>query len=105
MQFIVLAFDGTDPEAPARRQSARAAHLKMVDEATARGEQILGVAILDDSGKMTGSLMVMDFPSRAQLDAWLEKEPYVTGRVWQKIDVYNGAIAPAFTHLLKTGTV
>lgn len=101
MQFIVIAFDGTDSEASARRLAARPAHLKMVEEATARGEQILGVAIQDDEGKMIGSLMVMDFPSRALLNAWLEREPYVTGNVWKKIDVYNGAIPPSFSHLLK----
>lgn len=101
MQFIVLAFDGTDTEAPARRLTARPAHLKMVEEATARGEQVLGVAILDDDGKMIGSLMVMNFPSRAMLDAWLEREPYVVGKVWERIEVYNGAVAPSFAHLLK----
>jgi uncharacterized protein YciI len=101
MQFIVLAFDGTDAEAPARRQAARPAHLKMVEEATARGQQILGVAVLDDAGKMIGSLMVMDFPTRRELDNWLQKEPYVTGKVWEKIEVYNGALVSSFQHLLK----
>lgn len=101
MQFIVIAFDGKDAGAPARRLAARPAHLKMVEEATARGEQILGVAILDDDGKMIGSLMVMNFPSRAMLDAWLEQEPYVKGKVWEEIQVYNGAIPPSFAHLLK----
>lgn len=101
MQFIILAFDGTDTEAPARRQAARPAHLKMVEEATARGQQILGVAVLDDAGKMIGSLMVMDFPTRRELDNWLQKEPYVTGKVWEKIEVYNGAVAPSFQHLIK----
>lgn len=101
MQFIVIAFDGHDANAPSRRQAARAAHLKMVEEATARGEQILGVAILDDDSKMIGSLMVMDFPTRALLDNWLEREPYVTGKVWEKVAVYQGAIPPSFAHLLK----
>lgn len=101
MQFIVLAFDGIDAEAPTRRQAARPAHLKMVEEATARGEQIFGVAVLSDAGKMIGSLMVMDFSSRQELDNWLQKEPYVTGKVWEKIEVYNGAVAPSFQHLLK----
>lgn len=101
MQFIVIAFDGKDSEAASRRLAARPAHLKMVEEATARGEQILGVAILDDEQKMIGSLMVMDFPSRARLNAWLEREPYVLGNVWSDIQIYNGAIPPSFSHLLK----
>lgn len=101
MQFIVTAYDGTDAEAPARRLAARPAHLKLVEESVSRGEQILGAAILDDEGNMRGSLMVMDFPSRAMLDAWLEREPYVIGHVWQNIDVKACAIAPAFSHLVK----
>lgn len=101
MQFIVTAYDGTDLEAPARRMAARSAHLKLVDENIARGEQILGAAILDDEGNMRGSLMVMNFPSRAMLDSWLAKEPYVIGNVWQSIDVQTCALPPSFAHLIK----
>lgn len=100
MQFIVTAYDGQDADAPARRLAARPAHLKLVEESVARGEQILGAAILDDQGQMRGSLMVMNFPSRAMLDAWLDREPYVTEKVWENIDVKTCAIAPSFTHLL-----
>lgn len=101
MQFIVTGYDGTDAEAPSRRLAVRANHLKLVEESVSRGEQILGAAILDDEGNMRGSLMVMDFPSRAMLDAWLAREPYVTGNVWQKIEVKTCALAPAFNHLIK----
>lgn len=101
MQFIVTGYDGTDPDAPSRRLTARPGHLKLVEESVARGEQILGAAILDDEGNMRGSLMVMDFPSRAMLDAWLAREPYVTGNVWQTIEVKACAVSPAFSHLIR----
>jgi uncharacterized protein YciI len=28
-----------------------------------------------------------DFPSREELDAWLDGDPYVTGGVWQEVEV------------------
>lgn len=101
MQFIVLGYDGMDEEAPSRRLAARPAHLKQSEEAVLRGQQVLGAAILDDDGRMRGSLMVMNFPSRALLDAWLKDEPYVKGGVWQRVEVQTCALSPHFNHLLK----
>jgi hypothetical protein len=43
-----------------------------------------------------GTSLVCDFPSRAQLDAWLEVEPYVTGKVWQTIEVHRCKSGSAF---------
>jgi uncharacterized protein YciI len=83
----VLAYDGTDPEAPARRQAVRPAHLDGVREMVARGELIAGGAILDEAGGMIGSTVFVEFPSRAELDAWLARDPYVTGKVWQQIEI------------------
>jgi uncharacterized protein YciI len=86
-QFLVLAYDGTDPEAPARRKAARPAHFEGIKGMAARREIIAGAAMLDEGGNMVGSAVFTEFPSRAELDAWLEREPYVRQRVWQKIDV------------------
>ena len=86
-QFFVLAYDGTDPDAPARRAAARPAHLEGVRPRVERGEIIVGGAILDDAGAMIGSVVLAEFPSRADLDAWLARDPYVTEGVWQRIEV------------------
>lgn len=96
MQFLVTAYDGTDPEAPARRQAAREAHLAGARRLTREGRILVGGAILDDAGEMIGSCCVVDFPSRADVDAWLQTDPYVTGGVWQKIDVlpFRAAVGP-----------
>jgi len=40
--------------------------------------------------------MVVDFPSKADLDAWLKAEPYVIGNVWQKIEVLPARVPPLF---------
>ena len=47
----------------------------------------MGGAILDAAGAMVGSVILADFPSREELDAWLDHDPYVTGAVWQQVEV------------------
>lgn len=87
MQFLVVAYDGTDADAPARRLAVREAHLEGVRRMAADGSMVLGGALLDDAGAMIGSACIVDFESRAALDAWLETDPYVTGGVWRQITV------------------
>lgn len=53
-----------------------------------------GGALLDDAGKMIGSVIVVDYPSREELDNWLKVEPYVVGDVWQRIDIKPYRVAP-----------
>jgi hypothetical protein len=86
-QFLVIAYDGTDPEALSRRMAARPAHLEGVKPMVASGEMIAGGALLDDAGAMIGSATIVEFADRRALDAWLARDPYVTGNVWQKIEV------------------
>ena len=86
-QFFVLAYDGTDAEAPTRRRAARAAHLEQIRPMVEKGELQAAGAILDDHGTMIGSALFMEFPNRAELDAWLARDPYVSERVWQRIEI------------------
>jgi uncharacterized protein YciI len=87
MQFLLVAFDGTDRDAPGRRMKVRPAHLENLARLKRKGEFILGGAILDDDGKMIGSMIVYEFPDRRALDECLKSEPYITGGVWSKIDI------------------
>lgn len=87
MQFLVTAYDGTDPDAPARRQAVRDAHLAGARRLAEEGRIVIGGAILNDAGDMIGSAVIVDFASRAELDEWLRSDPYVTGGVWQRIEV------------------
>jgi uncharacterized protein YciI len=86
-QYVVIAYDGSDPEASARRQAARPAHMEGVKPMAERGELIVGGAILNDAGAMIGSVAIVEFADQAGLDRWLATDPYVTGKVWQKIEV------------------
>jgi uncharacterized protein YciI len=36
---------------------------------------------------MIGSVVLAEFPNRADLDAWLAREPYVTEGVWKNIEI------------------
>lgn len=86
-QYLVLAYDGTDPDATARRQAARPRHLEFIAPMVERGEIVVGGAILDDAETMVGSAVVVDMPSREALDTWLNNDPYVTEGVWKTIEV------------------
>lgn len=101
MQYIVLAYDGTDEKAMDRRLAVRENHLKTVEKRFHAGEHLYGAAILDDAGKMIGSMMVVDYPSREELDNWLKIEPYVVGDVWRRIEIKPCKVAPLFMELYK----
>ena len=87
MQFLLIGYDGTDSEAPNRRLSVREEHLAKIRNLKQEGECLFGGAILDDEGKMIGSMIVYDFPDRQSLDTRLKEEPYVTAGVWGKIEI------------------
>jgi hypothetical protein len=96
MQFLVIAYDGTDDKAMERRMAAREAHLAGIVKMKDEGKAIYGVAILNEREQMIGSAMVVDFPTRADVDAWLKSEPYVVGDVWRKIEVLPARVPPMF---------
>jgi uncharacterized protein YciI len=87
MQFLLLAYDGTDPEAPQRRLKVREEHLNKISLLKRAGEFLFGGAILDESGKMIGSMIVYDFPDRQSLEERLKDEPYITSGVWKEIKI------------------
>jgi hypothetical protein len=94
MEFLVIAYDGEDAAALERRLAVREAHLEGARRMAAEGTLIEGGAILDEAGRMVGSACIVAFPSRAELDAWLAADPYVTGDVWRRIEVRPFRRAP-----------
>lgn len=101
MQYLVTAYDGTDEKALERRLAVREEHLESVEKRFKGGEHLCGGALLDDEGKMIGSVMVVEYTSREVLDQWLEVEPYVVGDVWQNIEIKPIKVAPLFMELYK----
>ncbi|MBU1700389.1 MAG: hypothetical protein KJ970_08580 [Candidatus Eisenbacteria bacterium] len=95
MQFIVIAYDGTDDQALERRLASREIHLEQAKEMFKSGKWLYAAGILDDGGKMVGSMIICDFPSRAELqEEWLNHEPYVIGDVWDRIEINRAQVPP-----------
>jgi uncharacterized protein YciI len=96
MQFLVTAFDGTDAQALNRRLAARAAHIELGNKYMEEGKHLYAAAILNESEAMIGSVMIVEFSDREGLDSWLKEEPYVVGKVWEKIDIKPCKVGPSF---------
>ncbi len=86
-QFLVTLYDGTDAEAPARRQAARPSHLDGLKGNVANGKLVFGGPVLDDAQKPIGSFLVVECATRAELDALIANDPYTKANVWQRVDV------------------
>ncbi|MBL7742762.1 MAG: hypothetical protein JNN00_04720 [Chitinophagaceae bacterium] len=86
-QYLVIAHDGNDAEALKRRMETRPSHFEMARELKKYNQFVFGGAMLNDEGKMTGSMMVVQFETEDELMHWMKNEPYITGNVWQKIEV------------------
>lgn len=87
MLYLVVAMDGTDEEAPARRQAARGAHLKEAAELFAGGRLITGGALMEGE-KMIGSALLLEADSEADVRALLERDPYTQGDVWRNYRIW-----------------
>ena len=87
MQFMIVAYDGQDEGALNRRLAARESHIAGAIALKKAGHLIAGGAILDDAERMIGSTIYVDFASRADLDDWLQQDPYVIGDVWRDITI------------------
>lgn len=86
-QYVITAFDFTDAGALQRRMEARPHHFEKAKKLKATGNFIKGGAILNHEGKMIGSVMMMQFESDDALENWKINEPYIIGKVWEKIDI------------------
>ncbi|HEY0895486.1 MAG TPA: YciI family protein [Sphingobacteriaceae bacterium] len=86
-QYTIFALDYTDAGAPGRRMEAREAHLEGVRQLKAQGRFLFAGAILDDGNRMIGSNLILQFESETELLQWKEREPYIAGKVWEKIEI------------------
>ena len=83
MQFMIKALDGENKLA--KRMEVRPRHLDGIEKL--RSHIICAGGLLDNEGKMKGSVLILDFPSRDDLDSYLASEPYVVEQVWEKIEI------------------
>ena len=86
-QFLVTIYDGTDAEAPARRQATRPAHLDGIKANVASGKLVFGGPIFDAAQRPIGSFLLLDCADRDEVDAMIANDPYSLGNVWQRVEV------------------
>ncbi|RNI21809.1 YciI family protein [Rufibacter latericius] len=86
-QYLITALDYTDAQALDRRMATRPAHLEMAKQLKASGNFILGGAMLSPEEKMIGSTLVLEFENDAALQQWMDQEPYLLQKVWEKVDI------------------
>ena len=86
-QYLITAYDYTDPQAFDRRMAIRPKHLEGARKLKDRGNFILGGAILNEGGKMIGSTMILQFTDESELKKWMDEEPYIDQKVWERIEV------------------
>jgi uncharacterized protein len=96
MQFLLTGRDGNDTDALNRRMAVRPAHLAGAAKLREKGVLFLGAAIVDDQGKMIGSIMILNMADRQEVVEYLKEEPYVTGNVWQHIEIQSISVAPHY---------
>lgn len=83
MQYIITAYDGEGTLA--KRMEVRDRHLEHM--AGLNAKKICAGGLLDEEGKMKGSVLILDFESEADLEAYLATEPYILEKVWDKVVV------------------
>jgi uncharacterized protein YciI len=91
-QFLILADDYKDAEALNRRLFVREDHLKRMRTEKTEGRFVVGGAKLNE-GKMIGSMLVVNLADEEAVKKWIKVDPYVTGKVWENIQVLPFIIA------------
>ena len=86
-QYLIIAQDGGDDEALDRRKEVRPLHLAGAKKLKENNNFIIGGAMLDDDGNMRGSIMIVQFETKDDFQKWYDDEPYITGGVWQTVEV------------------
>ena len=90
MRFVCHLRDR--PEAGELRKAIRPAHKEYLARVADR-ICVAGPLLSDDQAQMIGSLLVIDFLSRAAAEAWLAEEPFT------RAGVYESSVVTAFQNL------
>jgi len=91
MFFAIVSTD-VDNSLPLRKQ-ARPAHLARLEQLTTQGRLVLAgpnpAIEAEDPGEagFTGSIVVAEFDSLAEAQAWADADPYVAAGVYASVSV------------------
>ena len=85
MYFVIIARDRPPGDL---RAKLRSSHLAFIAD-----KQHLfrfGGPLIDEAGRVTGSLMILDLPDRAALDAYMAQDPYFKdGGIFESVTVHQ----------------
>ena len=88
MLYAIISEDV--PDSPPLRKVARPNHIKRLDELLAQGRIVVAgpFPAIDstDPGEagFTGSLLVVEFDSLEDAQAWAKEDPYITAGVYER---------------------
>jgi len=91
MLYAVISED--QPDSLGKRLAARPAHIQRLEALCAAGRLILAgphpAVDSEDPGKagFTGSLVVAEFDSLAEAQAWADRDPYISAGVYRQVTV------------------
>ncbi|MDK2776116.1 MAG: YciI family protein [Pseudomonadota bacterium] len=91
MWYAIISQD--IPDSLEKRQSVRAAHLQRLQDLTDAGRLLIAgphpAIDSDDPGDagFTGSLVVAEFSSLEEAQAWADQDPYIDAGVYQQVIV------------------
>lgn len=91
MWYAIISQD--IPDSLEKRQSVRAAHLQRLQDLTDAGRLLIAgphpAIDSDDPGAagFTGSLVVAEFSSLEEAQAWADQDPYIDAGVYQQVIV------------------
>ena len=83
MPYVITAYDG--PDMLEKRMAVRPRHLENMGKV--KGRVLCAGGILDGEGKPKGSVLVVDFAAREDLEDYLAAEPYIQEKVWAEVKV------------------
>jgi uncharacterized protein len=86
MFFVVLGRD--KPGMGAIRAKVRPAHRSYGKRKNLPARLLAGAPLTEDDGiTMIGTMLVLEAPDREAVEAYLEKDPYVTADIFERLDI------------------
>jgi uncharacterized protein len=97
MEFAIIAYNGKDAEASARRAAALEAHRVLSKELVESGNGHWGGAICDDDGNAIGTIKIVEFDTQEEFHDYYAREPFVVQNVWDDVTVLPFKTGPTYT--------
>lgn len=85
MPFLVIGKDYKDGFE--RRMENRSAHLENLRKLSSEGKLYVAAGLLSEDKLLNGSASFFTVDTKEEVEELLKSEPYVTGNVWETIEI------------------